>query len=245
MDVEIVIQATDDLTVQAATQAAYRGGAARIELCADMTQDGLTPDAASIRAARLGFEDRRGLMIMIRPRAGDFCFSPAEVDGMARQVENAATCGADGVVLGVLATPGNRIAAGAMQKLVAVAKASGLQTTCHRAFDATPDPDQALETLIELGVDRVLTTGVPWGRRGTALDGAVRLAETIRRARGRVEIVLAGSIGPATVGPLLASLPLAEGRLSVHAYSGAHIDGLTTTESVRALVDLVNRLTNP
>lgn len=241
MDVEIVVHATDEPSALTAARAALLGGAARIELCADMALDGLTPGDPMISAARAGFEDRRGLMVMIRPRAGDFCFSRAEVDEMAKQIDTAAARSADGVVLGVLAAPDNRIAASAMQTLVTAAKASGLQTTCHRAFDATPDPDEALETLIELGVDRVLTSGVPWGKRGTALDGAVRLAETIRRARGRIEVILAGSVGPATIGPLLASLPVAEGRISVHAYSGVQIAGQTTVDSVRALVDLVDR----
>ena len=127
-----------------------------------------------------------------------------------------------------------------MQALVSTAKAAGLKTTFHRAFDATPDADEALDILIDLGFDRVLTSGIPWGRKGTALDGVERLAATIRRSQGRIEIVLAGGISPANVGPLLSRLPLAAGLVSVHAYSGAQMNGQTTVESVRALIEAIN-----
>ena len=159
---------------------------------------------------------------------------------MLKQIKNAAACGADGVVLGVLRSKDNRIAVDAMQALVSKAKAARLKTTFHRAFDATPDADGALDTLIGLGFDRVLTSGIPWGRKGTALDGVERLAATIRRAQGRIEIVLAGGISPVNVGPLLSRLPLAAGLVSVHAYSGAQMNGQTTVESVQALIEATN-----
>ena len=128
-----------------------------------------------------------------------------------------------------------------MQALVSTAKAARLKTTFHRAFDATPDADEALDILIDLGFDRVLTSGIPWGRKGTALDGVERLAATIRRSQGRIEVVLAGGINPANVGRCWARLPLAEGLVSVHAYSGAHVNGQTTVNSVRMLVEATNR----
>ena len=200
--VEICVEATSEERVRDAVRAAYLGGAATVELCSAMHLDGLTPDPQHIVAARQAFGNRPGLMVMVRPRAGDFCFSPAEVDLMTQQIEIAAEAGADGVVLGVLRSPDNRIAVDAMQVLVSTAKAAGLKTTFHRAFDATPDADEALDILIDLGFDRVLTSGIPWGRKGTALDGVERLAATIRRSQGRIEIVLAGGISPANVGPV-------------------------------------------
>ena len=111
----------------------------------------------------------------------------------------------------------------------------------HRAFDATTDLDATLDALIELGFDRVLTSGVPWGQRGSVLDGVERLARTIQRAQGRIEIVLGGGINPANVGLLLARLPLDAGRVGVHAYSGAQISGQTTIEAVRNFVAAVQR----
>ena len=202
--IEICIEAASEEGVTDAVRAAYRGGAATVELCSAMHLDGLTPDPQHIVATRQAFGNRPGLMVMVRPRAGDFCFSPAEVDLMTQQIEIAAKAGADGVVLGVLRSHDNRIAVDAMQVLVSTAKAAGLKTTFHRAFDATPDAGEALDVLIDLGFDRVLTSGIPWGRKGTALDGVERLTATIRRSQGRIEIVLAGGINPANVGPLLA-----------------------------------------
>ena len=228
--IEICIEAASKKGVTDAVRAAYRGGAATVELCSAMRLDGLTPDPEHIIAARRAFGNRPGLMVMVRPRASDFCFSPAEVGQMLQQIETAAACGADGVVLGVLRSQDKRIAIDAMQTLISTARAAGLKTTFHRAFDATPDADEALDILIDLGFDRVLTCGIPWGRKGTALDGVERLAATIRRSQGRIEIVLAGGINPANVGPLLARLPLADGLVSVHAYSGAQVNGQTTVE---------------
>ena len=160
---------------------------------------------------------------------------------MLQQIETAAAAGANGVVLGVLRPQDNRVDVDAMQVLASMAKAAGLRTTCHRAFDATPDADEALGILIALGFDRVLTCGIPWGVKGTALDGVERLAATIRRSQRRIEIVLAGGISPANVGLVLARLPLAKGLVSVHAYSGAQANGQTTVDSVRTLVEATNR----
>ena len=94
--------------------------------------------------------------------------------------------------------------------------------------------------MIDLGFDRVLTSGIPWGAK--AQHGRrQRLAATIRRSQGRIEIVLAGGITPANVEPLLSRLPLAVGLVSVHAYSGAQANGQTTVKSVRALIEATNR----
>jgi copper homeostasis protein len=144
------------------------------------------------------------------------------------------------VVFGVLQAADRRIDRDASQRLLAAARRHGIQTTMHRAFDATPDPDATLDALLDLGFDRVLTSGVPWGERGSALDGVERLARTIQRAQGRIEVVLGGGINPVNVGPLLARVPLNAGRVSVHAYSGAQIDGQTTVEAVRNLLAAVH-----
>jgi copper homeostasis protein len=201
-----------------------------------MHLDGLTPSVACLVAARRAFRQRPGLMVMIRPRAGDFCYSSAEMALMLEQIDTAAAAGADGVVFGVLRAGDQCIDLDATQRLLAAAQRHGLMTTMHRAFDATPDPDATLDALLDLGVDRVLTSGVPWGQRGSALDGVERLARTIQCAQGRIEVVLGGGINPANVGPLLAQLPLHTGRVSVHAYSGAQVGGRTTVEAVHTLV---------
>lgn len=239
--VEICIGASNAAAVERAVSAAYEGGAATIELCTDMHLDGLTPSVDCLIAARRAFRQRPGLMVMIRPRAGDFCYSSAELALMLDQIDMAAETGADGVVFGVLQAADQCIDFAANERLLAAARAHGLKTTMHRAFDATPDPDATLDALLNLGVDRVLTSGVSWSRQGTALDGAPRLATTIQRAQERIEVVLAGGINAANVEPLLAQLPLHAGRVAVHAYSGAQIRGQTTVEAVRDLVVAVQR----
>jgi len=234
--VEICIEASEPAAVAQAVGAAYHGGATTIELCAAMDLDGLTPSPDCLAAARQAFGQRPGLMAMIRPRAGDFNYTPDEQALMAAQIDAAAKGGADGVVFGVLRAADGQIDAAANRMLLAAARERGLKATFHRAFDATPDPDAALDTLLELGFDRVLTSGLPWGQPGTTLDGATRLARTILRAGDRIEVVVGGGISPVNVGTLLARLPLHTGRVSLHAYSGARIGGRTAVEAVRALV---------
>ena len=240
LPVEICIDARDDSTVRATVAAAYSGGAQRIELCSAMHLDGLTPDPRHISIARDAFRDRPGLLVMVRPRAGDFCFSRDEVEQMMTRIELARQCGADGVVLGVLRPDDNRVAHEPMRRLLAAARNHGLAVTCHRAFDAAPDRDEALDTLIDLGVDRVLTSGVPWGQAGSAVDGLPQLLRTIERAAGRIEVVIGGGVNLRNVATLAAALP-ATARTSLHAYSGAQQGGVTTTEAVRALIDAIRQ----
>ena len=101
--VEICINSDNLTNVRQAVEVAYRGGASRVELCAAMQSHGLTPDPVHIHAARAAFHARPGLMVMIRPRAGDFSYTRAELDLMHRQIHEAAQAGADGVVFGVFA----------------------------------------------------------------------------------------------------------------------------------------------
>ncbi len=238
--VEICIEASEPAAAAQAAGAAALGGAATIELCGAMHLDGLTPSPDCLAAARQAFGQRPGLMVMIRPRAGDFRYSPAELALMLEQIDVAATGGADGAVFGVLRATDGRIDLIANRRLLVATRERGLKATMHRAFDATPDPDAALDALIELGFDRVLTGGLPWGQPGTAPDGVARLARTILRAGDRIEVVVGGGINPANVGPLLARLPLHAGRVSVHSYSGAQFGGRTTVEAVRELVAAAN-----
>lgn len=238
--VEICIDAGEDRGMQAATAAAWRGGADRIELCRAMHLDGLTPDEEHVRIARDAFPGRPGLLAMIRPRDGDFAFSAAEIALMEAQIGIAADCGADGVVLGVLRAGDSRIAVSPLRDLTAAARARGLAVTVHRCFDATPDPDEALDTLIDLAVDRVLTSGLPWGRPGNAVDGLPRLLRTIQRAAGRIEVVIGGGVNPDNAATLVAALP-AGARVSLHAYSGVQRAGVTSEEAVRALVKVAGQ----
>ncbi|WP_166654079.1 copper homeostasis protein CutC [Tahibacter aquaticus] len=230
LPVEICIDCGDADSLAADCAAAAAGGAATIELCRDMAQQGLTPHSADLRIARQHFP-RAGLFPMIRPRAGDFFYSAAEIDTMLEQIALAAEHGADGVVFGALR--GDKLDTTALARLFGAARARGLRTMFHRAFDALDDGAAALETLIGLGADRIMSSGMPWGSGGTALDGAATLARLIDQAGQRVEIVLGGGIGAHLLRRLLPQLP--PGRVAVHAYSAVLTHRRVDAAKVREL----------
>ena len=165
--------------------AAEAGGAARVELCDNLFEGGTTPDARVIAAARERL--RIPLHVIIRPRGGDFCYSDAEFDVMKRDIALAKQSGADGIVIGVL-LPDGRVDIERTRAQIALARP--LSVTFHRAFDMTRDPFEALESLIELGVDRILTSG----QQASVLEGLNLITELAERARGRIVIMACGGI---------------------------------------------------
>ncbi|THD85764.1 copper homeostasis protein CutC [Aliigemmobacter aestuarii] len=169
---------------------ALTGGADRIELCAALALGGLTPSAGFMAHAA-----RRSpvpVHAMIRPRAGDFVFDAGEVRQMEADIGHARAAGLAGVVLGA-SRPDGRLDAAILRRLIGAA--AGMDLTLHRAFDLTPDRGEALELAIDLGFDRVLTSG---GAR-TAIDGAGAIADLIGQARGRIAIMPGSGITAATV----------------------------------------------
>ncbi|TXK37669.1 copper homeostasis protein CutC [Pontibacter qinzhouensis] len=169
-------------SVQSAV-AAEKGGAQRVELCSGLSEGGLTPSYGLIQVVRKSIGI--GLHVLIRPRRGDFLYSELEVEIMKRDIEIAKELGADGVVLGAL-RPEGHVDLELMQDFIAVARP--LSVTFHRAFDVTPDPLKALDDLMHLKVDRLLTSG----QQGTALEGAALISNLIERA-GNSLIVMPGS----------------------------------------------------
>ena len=161
------------------------GGAGRVELCAALELGGVTPSSAAIRLARERIDIP--LFVLIRPRGGDFHYSPLEVEVMKTDIAAARDLGADGIVLGILREDGNVDVERTAELIEA---AGGASITFHRAFDSTPDPLAALETLRELGVNRVLTTGGA-DRAEESLTGLEKLAEA---AAGRIGILPGGGI---------------------------------------------------
>ncbi len=218
--------------------ASFRGGADTIELCGSMHLDGLSPSRECIEAARLAFR-RPGLMVMIRPREGDFCYTADEMREMERQIELAAATGADGTVFGTL-TRDAKIEEQQAKRLIDLSHSLKLEATFHRAFDAVEQPEDALDLLIQLGIDRILTSGVAWGETGTAVDGGARLDEYIQQCAGRTEIVIGGGVSPENAPLFLKEFQPWKGPLSVHAYSGVMENGNTTEKKVRALVEAVS-----
>lgn len=163
--------------------AAQEGGAARIELCDNLFEGGTTPSAGMIEVARQHLHI--GLHIMIRPRGGDFCYSDIEFEVMKKDVLITKQLGADGVVLGILKSD-HTIDLARNRLLVDLARPLGV--TFHRAFDVVADPLQALEDLIGLGADRLLTSG---GEK-TVIEGLNLITRLVQQAAGRI-IIMPGS----------------------------------------------------
>lgn len=226
--------------------AAQEGGADRVELCSDLLEGGLTPSHGTLRVARERL--RIGIMAMVRPRGGDFCYSDTEFAVMREDLLAARQLGANGVVFGIL-NPDGTIDRERTGELVDLARP--LPVTFHRAFDVTRDPFEALDTLIGLGIDRVLTSG----QEPTVLEGLDLIAELVRRAAGRIIVMPGGGITEWTMGRIaeasgaaelhFASLEPREGRM-VHRNSRVFMGGtlrppeysqdVTRAESVAAVI---------
>ena len=160
--------------------AAQQAGAHRIELCDNTSEGGTTPSYGFIKAARekLSIE----LYVMIRPRGGDFLYSDDEFAIMKADIEMSKQSGCDGVVIGLLKKDGS-VNKKKCRELVVLAYPLGV--TFHRAFDRAKDPFQSLEDIIEIGCERILTSG----QQPKAVDGIQIIKELILRAEDRINIM--------------------------------------------------------
>jgi copper homeostasis protein len=172
-------------------------GADRIELCAALEVGGVTPGPGLLAQTRAAV--RGELVVLARPRRGDFCYDARTFRALVRDVEFAKERGADGVAVGVLHADGTL---DATRTRALVLAAAPLVVTFHRAFDVVPDPLACLERLVDLGVKRVLTSG--GGAR--AVDRSLQLTELVSRSSGRIEIVAAGGVRSAHVLALVEAL---------------------------------------
>jgi copper homeostasis protein len=186
--IEVCVESTDGLL------AAEAAGADRAELCAALIEGGITPSWGMIlearRRARIPFH------VIVRPRGGDFLYSPVEFEAMLADVGALREIGVAGVVVGCL-SPDGTIDEARMRALVEAARP--LSVTCHRAFDMTRDPVEAVEALVRCGVDRVLTSG----QRATALAGIDILRRTHEAARGRLLIMACGALDERNIAEVL------------------------------------------
>lgn len=160
--------------------AAQEGGADRVELCSGIPEGGTTPSFGMMRKARASIDI--ALNVIIRPRGGDFLYSPDELEEMIYDITAAKELGADGLVFGCLTKEG-KVDKRAMSMLMEAA--GDLPVTFHRAFDHSADPFEALEDIIGLGCTRILTSGC----RPTAMEGTGLLAELVKAADGRIIIM--------------------------------------------------------
>jgi copper homeostasis protein len=165
--------------------AAQEGGADRVELCENLGEGGCTPSYGTIALARERL--RIPLYVLIRPRAGDFLYDALEREIMLRDIESCVRLGCDGVVIGALADDGS-VDEAVCGELIAAAGTIGI--TFHRAFDVARDQAQALEAVIGLGCERVLTSGA----QSTAPEGADAIAALVRQAGRRIRVMAGAGI---------------------------------------------------
>lgn len=170
---------------------AQEGGAYRVELCAGIPEGGTTPSFGEIRMARQLLQHTK-LHVIIRPRGGDFFYNHLEQEIMLHDIKVARQLGADGVVFGCLTAEGD-IDIPAMKKLMnAVGEMS---VTFHRAFDMCRNPKEALEQIIELGCNRILTSG----QEANAVAGIPLLKELVEQANGRIIIMPGCGVNPSNI----------------------------------------------
>lgn len=230
--------------------AAANGGADRIELCSALSEGGLTPSAGLIaQAIRYGIP----VNVLIRPRRGDFLYSEAEADIMAHDIRTAASLGANGVVVGALNADGS-IDSETCQSLISIAKNHGLEITFHRAFDMCADPYTALETIIALGADRILTSGLAT----TALEGAETLRKLHEISRDRIIIMAGCGVTPENISDILKRADVREVHASAKMSIGSRmmfrnenakmgiessdefLRNVTSENTVRKLVEIIH-----
>jgi copper homeostasis protein len=202
-----------------AALASASGGAGRVELCARLDVGGTTPDVALIERCVASLSVP--VFVMIRPRGGDFVYDAGDVAAMADGIRAAAAAGAHGVVFGAL-QPDATIDAGIMRRLIDVARP--LPVTCHKAIDATRDPLEALEALLTLGVDRVLTSG---GGK-TAASGAATIARLVARAGDALVVMAGGGVRAHNVAVIVQQTGVREVHARVLPAGTAGVEGAGT-----------------
>ena len=170
---------------------AQEGGAYRVELCAGIPEGGTTPPFGDMRMARQMLHQTK-LHVIIRPRGGDFLYSPLEQEIMLHDIKVARQLGADGVVFGCLTAEGD-VDMVAMKKLMNAV--GDMNVTFHRAFDMCKDPFKALEQIIELGCTRILTSG----QESNAVKGIPLLKELVKQADGRIIIMPGCGVNPGNI----------------------------------------------
>ena len=201
--------------------AAQSGGAHRIELCAGLVEGCTTPSGGTVSMVlrKLAIPT----VVLVRPRGGDFLYSTEEMEGLLRDVEAIRKSGAFGIATGMLTADG-RVDTEAMGELMKVA--GPLSVTFHRAFDMVRDPFEALSTLVDLGVHRILTSG----QDRTVLEGMSLIGGLVKAAGSRISIMPGGGIRAGNVRRIVEETGVRE----------VHFTGFKSSESL-----MVHRNTRP
>lgn len=199
----------------ASVRAAIRGGADRLELCSALALGGLTPYTALLKQIRA--ESDIPVRCLMRPRAGDFLYTPEEIQLMAAQIRELKEAGADGFVIGCL-TPEGDLDKAAMLPLIEAAEGSGL--TLHRCIDVSRNPLEAYKAAHELGIDTVLTSGAA----PNCMAGLETIAELLKLQDkiGGPEILIGAGVKASVISAIRTQYPEAV---------SFHMSGKTELES--------------
>ena len=227
---------------------AQAAGARRIEFCTGLSEGGTTPSAAQIREARKGLHIQ--LYVLIRPRGGDFLYGDLEFEIMKADIHFCGQAGCDGVVIGML-RPDGTVDTERCGELIAIARQYGMGVTFHRAFDRSSDLFQAMEAIIALGCDRILTSG----GYATAIEGADVIRQLIEKADNRIIIMPGSGITPENAGELIRTTGLTEmhgtlrsRKVSAMQYKNAKMNRqkdeyslmLADAEKIKAVLECMN-----
>jgi len=226
---------------------AQKGGADRIELCDNPAEGGTTPSFGVMEIVRQSVT--MDVYAMIRPRGGDFVYSAYEYHAMKRDIEMCKRASLDGVVFGILKSDGS-LDKDRCRKLIETARP--MNVTCHRAFDVTRDPFEALEDCIEVGFDRILTSG----QVQTAMEGMNLIKELVTKAGIRISIMPGSGIHKGNAKHILESTGATEIHFSAKEFHPSDYPGkirftdslpehlgkfITNPEKVREVVDLLRK----
>lgn len=191
--------------------AAKNGGADRVELNGAFALGGLTPTVPVLKKVKqdTGLE----VIAMVRPRAGGFCYDTDEKEIMFAEAENLLENGADGLAFGFLNADGS-VAVAETRKMVDLIHRYNGTAVFHRAVDVTPDMTEAMNTLIEAGVDRVLTSG----QKAKALEGAAEIARLQEACGDRIQILPGSGINAGNAGEILEKTGVSQLHASCRGY---------------------------
>ena len=205
---------------------ASKSEADRIELCADVSAGGITPTLIDIKALRK--ETEKEIMIMIRPRGGDFCYSDEEFEQMKSEIILIKNFRVDGFVFGIL-NKENEIDFERNQELIELAKP--FPCSFHRAFDRTSDLENSLETVIKLGFKTILTSGA-----NNVNDGKQTLKTLVKKAKNRITIMPGGGLRSTNIQEIDSFTN------ATYFHSSALIDnsGIANLEEINLLKTLIN-----
>ena len=212
---------------------AQAAGAHRIELCDNPSEGGTTPSYGFIKTARENLSIE--LYPIIRPRGGDFLYSEIEFELMKADIQICKNLGCDGVVIGMLNSDGT-VDKQRCKQLVDIAQPMGV--SFHRAFDRTKDPFKALEDIISIGCERILTSG----QKSVATDGVALLNELVKQANGRIIIMPGSGVRSDNVENLVKKTNATEFHTSARTYTDSKMEFIN--ESMDEQLTSVTTLSN-